>query len=172
MNIPNPTPEFPTQEQLRAYGDLAFLYLRSEMHRDVPLHLARLAIQPAIDLSFYKVFHNDGIPRYGVTWAFLSPEAEAKVARGELLQPSEWMSGDQMWVMEIIAPYGQGTAAAVVKWLKQNLPEKVSSVRYQRVDPKSGVVKVLEVTRMRGTQWGTRIVPPETFELPEQNREQ
>lgn len=156
--LSQPTPEFPTQDQLRAYGDFAFLYMRSDFHRDVPLHLARLAIQPAIDLGFYKVFHNDGIPRYGVTWAFLGPEAEARLTRGEVLKPAEWRSGPNMWVIEIIAPYGQGTAAAVVKWLRHNLPDGIQTVKYQRIDRDTGVKRVIAVNRVKGAHWGAHLI--------------
>jgi len=34
--------------------------------------------------------------------------------------------------MEVIAPYGQGTAAALMRWLKRNVPEKVSTVGFVR----------------------------------------
>lgn len=153
-----PTPEFPTQDQLRAYGDFAFLYLRSDFHRNLPLHLARLGIQPAIDLGYYKVFHVDGIPRYGVTWAFLSDEAEEKLKAGQVLAPAEWRSGPNMWVIEIIAPYGQGSAAAVVKWLRHNLPEQVQTVRYLRVDADRNVNRVVEINRKNGAHCGAHLI--------------
>ena len=154
-----PTPEHPTDDQLRAYGEFAFLYLRSDFHRNVPMHRARLALQPPIDLMQFKLFHIDGIPRYGITWAHVSEAVEQKILRGEQLSPSEWRSGDRMWVMEIIAPYAQGTAAAAVHWLKRNLPETINEVRYLRVDAKSGLAKVIRVKRIEGKKWGTRVLP-------------
>jgi len=154
-----PDPENPTEAQRLAYGDFAFLYMRSEFHKNVPLHLARLSIQPAIDLGFYKLFHIDDMPRYGVTWAFLSEDAEAKLMRGEILLPAEWRSGDRMWVIEIIAPYGQGTAAAVVHWLKRSLPEKITKLRYIRSDQSRNLKRIVEMKRMNGAQWGTKLVP-------------
>lgn len=148
--------ENPTEEQLQAYGALAFLYLRTDHHRDVPMRLARRMVQPPIDLGFYKVFYIDDVPRYAVTWAFLSEEAESKVMRGELLLPSEWRSGDRMWVIEIIAPYGQGTAAHVVKWLRHSLPDTIKKVRYLRADSQHKMTRVIEVTRVQGPRWGAR----------------
>ena len=156
-------PEFPTEEQLRAYGDFAFLYLRSDHHRKVPMEAARLAIQPPIDRMQFHLFRFEGVPRYGVTWAFLSPEAERKLLTQAALLPAEWNSGPQMWVIEIIAPYGQGTAAQVVKWLKNNLGENVSSVRYMRVDAQHKTRKILEISRIKGTRWGARYIPVSTL---------
>ena len=157
---PEPDPENPTEAQRLAYGDFAFLYMRSEFHRNVPLHLARLSIQPAIDLGFYKIFHIDDIPRYGVTWAFLSEATEAKLMRGEMLAPADWRSGNRMWVIEIIAPYGQGTAAAVVHWLKRSLPETISRVRYLRSDAGRNLTRIVEVNRIKGAHWGIRVLRP------------
>ncbi len=150
--------ENPTEEKLRAYGDLAFLYLRSEHHRELPLRLARQMVQPPIDLGFYKVFYIDDVPRYAFTWAFLDEDAEAKVIRGELLLPKEWRSGDRMWVMEIIAPYGQGTAAFVIKWLRHSLPEEINKFRWMRVDREHRMTRVTEITRIKGAHWGAHRV--------------
>jgi hemolysin-activating ACP:hemolysin acyltransferase len=152
-----PDPENPTEPQLRAYGDFSFLYLRSEFHKNIPMHMARLALQPAIDLNQFRIFRIDNVPRYGFTWAFLSPEVERKIVAGKVLTPSEWLSGKQMWVIEIIAPYGEGTAASVVHWLKRNLPKNIDSVRYMRVAADPAKNRVFDVRRINGARWGTRI---------------
>lgn len=68
-----PTPKLPNEAQLTAYADFAFLYLRSEHHRDIPWHLARRMIQPPIDLGYFKTFRFDGVPRFGIIWTMLSP---------------------------------------------------------------------------------------------------
>lgn len=155
-----PKPENPSEAQLRAYGGFAFLYLRSEHHKHVPLQAARLAIQPPIDLLQFQLFHHNDVPRCGVTWAFLDRTAEGKLVSGETLLPAEWRSGSQMWVIEIIAPYGDGTAAEVVRWLKRALPPSIDSVRYLRVGSDHRPSKVLEVRRIDGAHWGTRLVDP------------
>ncbi len=158
-----PTPEHPSAAQLQAYGDFAFLYLRSDHHRNVSLSQARLALQPAIDLMQYHVFRFEGVPRFGLTWAFLNEDTERKIVTGEQLQPADWRSGDRMWVIEIIAPYGQGTAAEVVRWLKRSLPKQINTVRYMRVQEDHRFEKVIEVRRISGAQWGTRTVKVSDF---------
>jgi len=59
-----------------AYGDLSFLYLRTREHERLPMKHMRYFIHPPIDLRFYQIFHIAGVPRFAITWAFLSPEAE------------------------------------------------------------------------------------------------
>ena len=152
--------EKPTQEKLYAYGAFAFLYLRSQHHRSVPLAVARMAIQPPIDLGFYKVFHADGVPRMAVTWAFFGDEAEEKFTSDQMLLPQDWCSGKKMWVVEIVAPYGKGTAAEVVRWLQSELPPSINRVRYQRVTGDHANRKYIEVNRLSASKWGARVLKP------------
>ena len=105
------------------------------------------------------MFCIDEVPRYGITWAFLSGAAQQKLMRGEMLTPAEWRSGNNMWVIEIIAPYAQGTAAAAVHWLKRNVPDTIDVVRCIRTNADTSVNRVIEVKRIKGAQWGTRLVP-------------
>ena len=61
-------------------------------------------------------------------------------------------------VREIIAPYGKGTAAAVVRWLQRSVPDRVSRVRYLRIDPGHQRRRIVEITR-HGSGFGARAVP-------------
>ena len=153
-----PTPEHPTPEQLAAYGDLAFLMLRTNTYQNVPIHLARRCIQPPIDLGFYRVFRRDGVPRAAVTWAFLGPEQEAKMVRQEALQPAEWVSGKQMWVMDIFAPYAQGSAVRVAKWVKNSLPQDIDNVRFVRIGDARKGLRFFEARRISGSRWAPRLL--------------
>jgi len=151
-------PENPDRSQLAAYGALAFLYLRSERHRGVSLSAARLAIQPAIDLRFNHILEVDGVPRAAVTWAFLGPEAEAKLKAGQRLMPKDWVSGEQMWLLDIIAPYGQGTAAHVVRWLRHNVPSTVETLKYMRIGRDNRPSKIVQIRRLTGNTCGVTLI--------------
>lgn len=52
------------------------------------------------------------------------PPAETKFIAGELLEPREWRSSGQMWVMEIIAPYGQSSAVKTVRYMPKDADHK------------------------------------------------
>lgn len=153
-------PENPSSEKLRAYGELMFLVLRSRFHRETPVRNIRLSFQPAIDLGFYKIFRADGVPRAAVTWAFLSPEVERRYMQGYFMQPQEWVSGKQMWVVEIVAPYGQGTAVSVVNWLRRKVAEPIDTVRYVRGNADGSVRRVVEIRRGEGAIRGARRLRP------------
>lgn len=160
-----PAPEHPNEAQLQGLGDLSFLALREKRYANLSVKGLRMTLQPPVDLMQFHVFRFEGVPRAAMTWAFLSPEAEARIARGEPLAPRDWRSGPQMWVVDIFAPYGQGTAANVVRWLKQNLREPIRSVRYLRTSSEDGApLRFIEVRRIEGIRWGTRLISKDTLE--------
>ena len=58
-------------------------------------------------------------------WATVSDEVETNLARGTTkLRPQDWKSGDRLWVVEVIAPFGG--SEEMVKDLKANVhPERM-----------------------------------------------
>ncbi|KMW56067.1 hypothetical protein AIOL_001019 [Candidatus Rhodobacter oscarellae] len=147
--------EFPTAERLRAYGDLCFLYFRSEPHKEKPFNLMRWIVQVPVDLGQYRIFYAEDIPRAAFTWAMVEDAAEAKILSGTALLPAEWRSGRQMWIMDILAPFGQGTASDVSRWMKENMPQDINTIRTIRPNP-DGSARVIELNRIDGARWGAR----------------
>jgi cytolysin-activating lysine-acyltransferase len=44
-----------------------------------------------------------------VFWASVSEEVEARLAAGNArMRPQDWKSGDRLWLVEVIAPFGKG----------------------------------------------------------------
>lgn len=125
-------PEFPSEETLRVYGDLAFLAMRSAHHRRMSVAILRDALEPPILLGQYKIFRFDGVPRGALTWAWLSEEAEARYLAGEGFRLVDWRSGDRLWIIDLIAPY-RGLTTGVVRWVTTpgNMPG--SRFSYRRV---------------------------------------
>ena len=146
-NPTQPTPEFPSPGQLRAYGDMSFLYLRARAFQNMPVSLLRRILQPPIDLGFLQVFRFEDVPRCAITWAFLSPEVELKLISGQVLEPKDWLSGNQMWMLHLVAPYGGTSVRDTARWLKDNIPEDVPSVRYIRVDSEGILERIVEISR-------------------------
>ena len=163
MKLPQPTPEYPTESQLRAYGDLMFLFMRIKRYERLPLRLARRCIQPPIDLNFYRVFYKDNVPRAAVTWSFLGPEQERKFVSGELLEPSDWLSGKQLWIADILAPYGRGTGGQVLKWLSKTVSEHHNIVRFLRIDDDLHIKRIVESERTEKGSWKPRSISIDQF---------
>jgi len=149
-------PEYPDDAQIRAYGELTFLYLRSERHKNDPLWFFRLYVQPAIDLRFCKTFRFDGVPRGAITWALLGPGAEIKMYDAQPLEPSDWASGPMPWIMEIIAPYGDGLGKRILKEFLANVGPETNAVRNGRYDAQGKLRYIREFQRRPNGRWATR----------------
>ena len=51
-----------------------------------------------------------------ITWAWMAPEAERRLIRGDPMLPSDWDGGERLWLIDLIAPY-RGLAQSVGRWL-------------------------------------------------------
>jgi len=66
-------------------------------------------VMPAIRLGQYQIVYNKrGVPVAYMCWAFLSDEVCNEYLSGSdrLLHISEWNEGANLWVMDIVSPYG------------------------------------------------------------------
>lgn len=151
-------PEFPSSDKLQLYGALAFLYFHSARHRRWPVESLRLILQPPVDLDQAKIFYHEGAPRGAITWGLLDEAAEQSLLRGEMLKPAQWHSGRNFWLMEVLAPYEQGTGTKMMRWVKDNLPDTVNTVRFRRIGPDHKPKRVIESHRLQGKTWGARIL--------------
>ncbi|KMW60145.1 hypothetical protein AIOL_000298 [Candidatus Rhodobacter oscarellae] len=138
---------------------MSFLYLRSGRHQNEPLKQIRRLIQPPVDLGFYKILELDGVPRAAVLWAFLNPETEHDLVHHGRILPKSWLSGDRMWIVEIIAPYNQQLGATAMNWLRRAVPEDVKRVRYMRTTP-GRQNRIVEVSRGPGAIRGAKVISP------------
>lgn len=122
---PLPEIEAPSPERLRIYGDMAFLALRSPRHAGMSVAALRTYMEPPILAGQFRVFRFDEVPRAIYTWAWLSPEAEKKLITGVPLVATDWQSGENLWIIDLIAPY-RGLTTKIVRWIMQrgNLTER------------------------------------------------
>jgi len=160
-DVAQPTPDYPDADQLRAYGDFTFLFLRSEKHANHRLRDYRLYFQPPIDLRFFKILRIDGVPRAGITWAFLNDKAEEKLRDQIPLDPSDWLSGKHVWIMEVIAPFGNNLGAKLTKLFLDGIDPKVQTVRFPRFHRTGGLKHFTEWRRDPSGKWRTHRLKPD-----------
>jgi hemolysin-activating ACP:hemolysin acyltransferase len=101
---------------------------------------------PAIDhrqVAF--LFDEDGSPAAFVIWARLALDVEKRLmaASGLDLHLSEWNEGSSLWLLDLVAPFGN--LKYVLQYLRDTLFVKESKVRYMRQARRS--VRVLEISR-------------------------
>lgn len=98
------------------YGEVAWLYGRSALHRNTPITLLERLVLPAILNSQYRLYRRGANPVAYVSWGFFSEEAERRFVRAPIrISPDDWKSGSRIWFIDFIAPFGDGT------WLHREL---------------------------------------------------
>ena len=102
------------------YKDILTLCLGSEVHRQwFVKDIERLFIKPLED-DLARLFYRDGkIIGFG-SWAFLSDEVtDAFITGSRKLQSDDWKSGNNIWVIDAIAPNKE--IGSVGRWLRNHL---------------------------------------------------
>jgi cytolysin-activating lysine-acyltransferase len=112
-----------------ALGQITWLFSQSALHRHLKIADLEWSVMPAILHEQFRVFTfgpllgledmrpedlAPGFTREGLEnmplgvalWGWLSVGAEAKVEAGERLDHGEWKSGDRLWLLELITPFG------------------------------------------------------------------
>lgn len=88
-------------------GAVTSVLLASPMHRHVFLSELEWLVVPAIGTGQIRVFHHGTVPVAFATWAYLNDEVAERFKSGSgRLKPREWHCGDQLWLVELCAPYG------------------------------------------------------------------
>lgn len=95
-------------------GDVTWLMTRSQGHKHLFLADIEWLVLPALTArQFRLIVNDDGKPHAFVSWAFLNEEAEARMLAGQpRLRPGDWRSGDRVWLVDLVAPFGGADAIA------------------------------------------------------------
>lgn len=130
-----------TRQQLEIssiLGTVAALMIDSPMHQHFFLADMKWLVIPPIHLRQFRIFRRDNHPFAYVSWAMLSEEAGERLKQGNhRLRPDEWRSGDQAWIIDMIAPFGGHEE--VLKDLKRNVFKDVKVRVFQMAPDKSSI---------------------------------
>ncbi|MFC3627491.1 toxin-activating lysine-acyltransferase [Vogesella amnigena] len=97
-----------TYSEATVLGAVVWLWMHSASHRRTPLMDLQRLLLPAIKSGqFILVTHADK-PVFYLSWAQFSPAAEARYLQlhPSQLPETDWQSGDRMWVLDWVAPFG------------------------------------------------------------------
>jgi cytolysin-activating lysine-acyltransferase len=115
----------------RLIGVIVTLMSLSPAHADYRIQHLAAVVLPPVQLNQFRIYHDKAKKPVGfVSWAMLSPEAESKfLNQAAPLTLEEWASGDRMYFMEFIAPYGHSRRIAAD--LRNRLPNQTAyAVRF------------------------------------------
>ncbi|MDP1750680.1 MAG: PQQ-binding-like beta-propeller repeat protein [Reyranella sp.] len=98
---------FAAMPSRRLLGAAAMLLMFTDGYRDLSQADAEARILPALLANQARVFLHGLQPIGMVTWARLSEGAERRFSKeGALPKPTEWTSGNRLWIVDVIAPFG------------------------------------------------------------------
>ncbi len=132
-------------DEAQVMGSAVWLYMHSASHRNMPLHLLSTLLLPAIKRRQFLLASENGRPVALITWALFSPEAEHRYIsnRPEAMREDDWNSGDRMWILDWVAPFGHTRAARQL--LGQLFPAQIARALYHRGDSRG-----LRILQFRG----------------------
>lgn len=113
------------QARINAIGHALWLMSRSPLHKHLMITDIEWLVSPPIILGQFHLWERAGSPFGFASWALLGEEAEERiVAKGiRRLMPTDWKSGEQLWLIDFICPFG-GHEALIQELKTQVLSNK------------------------------------------------
>jgi cytolysin-activating lysine-acyltransferase len=147
-----------------ALGQITWLFSQSPLHKHLAIGDLEWSVMPPILHEQFRVFRFGPLPGLehakpedfvaGMTkegleqmplgvafWGKLSAAAEAKVEAGERLDPNDWVSGDRLWLLELITPFATPENKLGEAMLADLLQGPFAGKKFSlhRTDPHTGV---------------------------------
>jgi len=100
-------------------------------------------VLPPLMLKQFRIFRKDNAPVAFASWAYLNEDAAARLAGGShRVSPKDWKSGDGLWLIDLVAPFGGGDA--IIKELREKV-FKGQTVKTLQPAPSGEGVAVVEM---------------------------
>jgi len=144
------------ERQMLALGRLHFLAAFCPLHRKLPASFLARVFIPAVNADCVRFFQNDkGDVCAALIWARLTEAAGARmVDHNEPPAAAEWAAGDNLWFLDLLAPFGHGRMVA--RHIARNPPPE--RFRFARLDARGRVARVIvgDATAPRGQRVSAR----------------
>jgi len=130
---------------LPALGPVLFLYMQYAHRRHHFIGDLEWMLMPPLVNGQCRLYTRGQAPVGFVSWAFLDRPAEQRLlASGGRLRPGDWNSGDRVWLIDLLAPFGG--MESIVRDLKTTIfPGR--TLRAAVYDPRQGRLEVRELAR-------------------------
>ncbi len=96
-------------KKLPVFGHVMWLFTQSAPHKYYLIQdIESRVLTPILgeQCKLYMQTKTVGIPMAFVSWAFLSKEAEKRYIQTLRLAPSDWRSGENLWIIDVVCPFG------------------------------------------------------------------
>jgi|GEM_PF-603578 len=98
--------ESPAGALARLLGEVTFLMIKSEHHRNLFLSDLEWAVMPPVGMAQFRLYRDGDEPKAFVSWGYLSEEAEQHLLSSGRIRAQDWRSGDRPWVIGLVTPFG------------------------------------------------------------------
>lgn len=103
-----PPPPGAAKKLSEVLGEIVWLMSQSALHKQFFISDLEWLVMTPVLLQQFRLFYADDKPIGVVFWARVSAEVEQRLTDGvSKLRPQDWKSGDRLWVVEAIAPFGK-----------------------------------------------------------------
>jgi cytolysin-activating lysine-acyltransferase len=112
-----PAPDAAAKKVSEVLGEIVWLMSQSPLHKQLFISDLEWLVMTPVLLQQFRLFYDQTKPIGVAFWATVNEEVEARLAAGTTrMRPQDWKSGERLWVVEVIAPFGG--AEEMVKDLK------------------------------------------------------
>lgn len=97
-------------------GEAMWLLFQSPDYRSVQIGAIERLVLPAMRRNQFTLFRDRDQAVGMASWALLNDAAERAYLETGHLSPNDWTSGDRLWIIHFVAPFGgQAALAAALK---------------------------------------------------------
>lgn len=126
-------------------GEMTWLLSQSPLHKVLAIGDLEWLVMPALIHQQFYLFRDGDQPVGLAMWAKCTPEAAAKLDGG-MIEPEnrltleEWTSGDQVWLVDLIAPFANAENRHREIMIADLIskPLKDTEFRFHQTDPATG----------------------------------
>ncbi|MBU6338512.1 MAG: toxin-activating lysine-acyltransferase [Rickettsiales bacterium] len=128
-------------------GDVTALFLNSDYHKNFRIVNMWKEVVVPLTNGQYRIYYNkQNLPTVFVSWAFMSDEVSEKYQTGNYsLNHDEWKSGNNLWLMDFIAPFGD--AKKIFADLYENVFGKEHKAKFIRRNHDGSVRRIVKLFR-------------------------
>ena len=88
-------------------GEITWLMSQSQAHKNFFISDLEWMVMTPILLQQFRVFYSKDRPIGCILWGKVNEEVASRLSAGNArLKPQDWKSGEELWIVDIIAPYG------------------------------------------------------------------
>lgn len=138
-------------------GEMTWLLTQSPLHRALSIGDLEWLVMPALIHEQFYLFRDGEQPVGLAMWAKCTPASVAKLDKG-MIEPEnrltleEWVSGDQVWLVDLIAPFANAENRQREIMIADLIskPLKGTEFRFHQTDPATGKRQVQTVAADAG----------------------